>query len=97
MKFSMEDITKQRHKTLMSNLKKYYKEDDDIWDKEFIDKVITEFFVVEEYKWNKKIKVDKRIWKKHNLIVKTPMFWWIAKHLNNKIAVDFGKQLYNLT
>lgn len=90
--------TKQKHKLLMSNLKKYYKEDDDIWDKELIDQIITEYFVVDEYKWIRKIKEDKtRKHSKHSLVVRTPMFWWVWKHLNTKIAKDFGKQLYNLT
>lgn len=89
--------TKQKHKILLSNLKKYYKEDDDIWDKELIDKTITEFFVVEEYNWNKKIKIDKKVRWKHTLLVKTPMFWWICKHLNRKVAINFWKQIYNLT
>lgn len=89
--------TNHKHKILLSNLKKYYKEDDDIWDKQLIDKIITEFFVVEEFKWNKKIKVDKKVSKaKHSLIVRTLMFWWKCKHLNKKIAVDFWKQIYNL-
>lgn len=86
----------EKHKKILSSLKRYYKEDDDIWDKELIDQIITEYFVVEEFKWNKKIKVDKNYPEnnKHSLLVKTSIFWWIGKHLNRDIATTFAKEIY---
>lgn len=88
--------TQQKHKKILSNLKKYYKENDDIWDKELIDSLITEYFVVEEFKGNSKIKTDKHLKWEHSLLVRTSMFWGVAKHLNKSIATSFWKQLYNL-
>jgi len=87
--------TEQKHKILLSNLKKYYKEDDDIWDRDLINKTIAEYFVLEEFKGNRKIKQDNHK-SKFNLIVRTRMFGWCAKHIDWKFARDFWKQLYNL-
>lgn len=84
---------KQKHKIIYTNLKKYYKEKDDIWDYQLIDKHITEYFIVENLNWRKKIIEDKKASKKRSLLVKTKMFWSQRKHLNYYIASNFLKSL----
>lgn len=74
----------KKHKIILWNLKKYSKENDDIWDKQLIDEQITTYFFFSK----NKIKKDKSRGWSHRHIVKTKMFWWSAKHLNSLILRD---------
>jgi hypothetical protein len=67
--------TNIKHKNLLNFLKLSYK-NDEIGDKELINKTITEFFVVEEYNGNNTIRRDKtkKTKDRFSLVVKTKMF-----------------------
>ena len=90
--------TNIKHKNLLNFLKLSYK-NDEIGDKELINKTITEFFVVEEYNGNNTIRRDKtkKTKDRFSLVVKTKMFGWRAKHLDRNIAINIWKEIYNLT